>query len=137
LKNSLEAQEWENPTFIYGFTQEMPDFMRAADAIVTKAGPGTIAEALAAGLPIILYAKLPGQEDGNVTYVENSGVGVWAPEPLKVVRTLTRWICRPAERAEVITNCNHAARPDAARLIARTLGEKIGLPKKEIPPNSL
>jgi 1,2-diacylglycerol 3-beta-galactosyltransferase len=129
LKDYLETLTWENPTFVYGFTQEMPDFMHAADAIVTKAGPGTIAEALAASLPIILYAKLPGQEDGNVTYVENRGVGVWAPEPVKVVRTLTRWVCRKSERNEVVKNCRSAARPDAARVIARALGEKIGLVK--------
>jgi len=103
--------------------------MRAADAIVTKAGPGTIAEALVAGLPVVIYSKLPGQEDGNVTYVENSGVGVWAPDPLKVVRTLTRWVSRPQERAQVVENCHTAARPDAARVIARALGEKIGLTK--------
>jgi 1,2-diacylglycerol 3-beta-galactosyltransferase len=105
----------------------MPEFMRAADAIVTKAGPGTIAEALVAGLPVILYSKLPGQEDGNVTYVENRGVGVWAPDPLKVVRMLTRWVCRPAERARVVENCRSAARPEAAWVIARALGEKVGL----------
>ena len=127
LKNQLEDLSWVNPTHIYGFTQEMPDFMHAADAIVTKAGPGTIAEALAAGLPIILYAKLPGQEDGNVTYVENSGVGTWAPYPRKVVRTLKRWVNHPAERAKVAANCRSAARPEAARVIARALGEKIGL----------
>ena len=127
LKNYLETLSWENPTYINGFTHEMPDFMYAADAIVTKAGPGTIAEALAASLPIILYAKLPGQEDGNVTYVENRGVGVWAPDPLKVVRTLTRWISRPSEREKVVENCRSAARPDASHIIARLLGEKIGL----------
>ena len=129
LKDYLETLPWENPTYIYGFTHEMPDFMRAADAIVTKAGPGTIAEALSAGLPVILYAKLPGQEDGNVTYVENRGVGVWAPDPLKVVRTLTRWVCRPAERGKVAEICLSEARPEAARVIARALGEKIGLTK--------
>ena len=52
----------------------MPDFMRASDFIVTKAGPGTIAEALNAELPIILYSKLPGQEDGNVTFVERKAL---------------------------------------------------------------
>jgi 1,2-diacylglycerol 3-beta-galactosyltransferase len=129
LKDYLETLPWENPTFIYGFTQNMPDFLRASDAIVTKAGPGTIAEALAAGLPIILYTKLPGQEDGNVVYVENRGVGVWAPDPQKVVRTLTRWVCRPAERAKVVENCRKSARPDASRVIARALGEKVGLMK--------
>jgi 1,2-diacylglycerol 3-beta-galactosyltransferase len=127
LKEQLEALPWANPTHIYGFTQEIPDFMHAADALVTKAGPGTIAEALAAGLPIILFAKLNGQEDGNVTYVENSDVGVWAPRPRKVVSTLKRWINHPAERAKVADNCLKAARPDAARVIARALGEKIGL----------
>jgi 1,2-diacylglycerol 3-beta-galactosyltransferase len=127
LKSRLEAASWENPTFIYGFIDDMPDLMRASDAIVTKAGPGTIAEALVADLPIILYAKLPGQEDGNVHYVENRGVGVWAPEPLLVVRTLTRWICRPGERQRVVENCRSAARPDASRIIARAIGKKVGL----------
>jgi hypothetical protein len=53
-------------------------------------------------------------------------VGVWAPEPLKVVRALTRWVCRPQERAQVIKNCKSAARPQAARTIARILGKQIG-----------
>jgi 1,2-diacylglycerol 3-beta-galactosyltransferase len=127
LKASLQAESWENPTMIYGFIREMPDFMRAADFIVTKAGPGTIAEALNAQLPIILYSKLPGQEDGNVTFVQQEGAGVWAPTPLEVVRTLTRWISRPAERQKVIENCRRAGRPEAARKIAHIVGETLGL----------
>jgi 1,2-diacylglycerol 3-beta-galactosyltransferase len=129
LKATLEAEAWENPTFIYGFTREMPDFMRAADFIVTKAGPGTIAEALNAQLPIILYSKVPGQEDGNVTFVEEEGAGVWAPTPQQVVRALTRWIMRPAERKQVIENCRRAGKPEAARVIARTIGDMLGLEK--------
>jgi 1,2-diacylglycerol 3-beta-galactosyltransferase len=127
LKASLEAMQWENPVVIYGFTREMPDFMRASDFIVTKAGPGTVAEALNAELPIILYSKLPGQEDGNVTFVEEEGAGVWAPKPQEVVRTLTRWISHPAERQKVIENCRRAGRPEAARMIARIIGETLGL----------
>jgi 1,2-diacylglycerol 3-beta-galactosyltransferase len=126
LKASLESQKWENPTIIYGFTRQMPDFMRASDFIVTKAGPGTIAEALNAELPIILYAKLPGQEDGNVTFVEEEGAGVWAPNPQDVVRTLTRWISRSAERKKVIENCRRAGKPEAARTIAHTIAEILG-----------
>lgn len=129
LKATLESETWENPTCIYGFTRDMPDFMRAADFIVTKAGPGTIAEALNAQLPIILYAKLPGQEDGNVTFVEEEGAGVWAPTPQQVVRALTRWILRPAERKKVIENCRRAGKPEAARVIARTIGDVLGLGK--------
>jgi len=127
LKASLEAEKWENPTLIYGFTRDMPDFMRAADYIVTKAGPGTIAEALNAELPIILYSKLPGQEDGNVTFVVEEGAGVWAPSPQEVVRALTRWISRPEERKKVIANCRRAGRPEAAHTIAQAIGEMLGL----------
>ena len=130
LKASLEAEKWENQTLIYGFTRDMPDFMRASDFIVTKAGPGTIAEALNAELPIILYSKLPGQEDGNVTFVEEEGAGVWAPTPQAVVRTLTRWISRPIERKQVIENCRRAGRPEAARRIAAIIGETLGLKKE-------
>lgn len=130
LKASLEAEKWDNPTLIYGFTHTMPDFMRAADYIVTKAGPGSIAEALNAELPIILYSKLPGQEDGNVTFVVDEGAGVWAPKPQEVVKTLTRWISRPAERKQVIENCRKAGRPLAARTIAREIGKMLGLEGK-------
>ena len=127
LEEDLKLQKWENPAFIYGFVREMPDFMRAADYIVTKAGPGTIAEALNAQLPIILYSKLPGQEDGNVIFVQEEGAGVWAPRPIDVVRALTRWICRSEERIKVIENCRRAGRPEAARTIAHLIGETLGL----------
>ena len=75
LKKHLESLDWTIPVHTYGFTRELPDFMRAADVLVTKAGPGTIAESLNAGLPMILYARLPGQEDGNVTFVVEEKVG--------------------------------------------------------------
>ena len=127
LKASLEAYHWDNPTMIYGFTHDMPDFMRASDFIVTKAGPGTIAEALNAELPIILYSKLPCQEDGNVTFVQEEGAGVWAPNPQDAVRALTRWISRPAERQKVVENCRRAGNPTAARTIAHIIGEKLEL----------
>ena len=130
LKAHLESENWENPTFIYGFTRDLPDFMRAADMIVTKAGPGTIAEALNANLPIILSAKLPGQEDGNVTYVESENAGIWAPSSELVVRALTRWICRPSERQTVIDNARRVACPDSAQRIAHTIGQTLALRRK-------
>jgi len=59
--------------------------------------------------------------------VEEEGAGVWAPNPQAVVRTLTRWISRPAERQTVIENCRRAGKPEAARTIAHIIGEKLGL----------
>jgi 1,2-diacylglycerol 3-beta-galactosyltransferase len=133
LKEHLERLDWPVPAHIYGFTHEMPDFMRAADVLVTKAGPGTIAEALNAGLPIILYAKLPGQEDGNVSFVVEENLGVWAPSPAKVVEELAQWVRDPHLREEYAANCRRAARPEAAREIARAIGEILELAPLESP----
>jgi 1,2-diacylglycerol 3-beta-galactosyltransferase len=124
LKNKLENKDWNIPASIYGFVQDMPDFMRAADVLVTKAGPGTISEAFIADLPIILYSRLPGQEDGNVAYVVNEGAGVWAPEPHLVVQTLRRWLAEPDQLRQAIDACNRLARPFAAREIARILAAR-------------
>ena len=127
LRERLSARSWPMPTFIDGFVREMPDYMAAADILVTKAGPGTISEALNAGLPLILYSRLPGQEEGNVTYVVEEAAGVWAPHPDLIVSVLQNWIEHPEQRAKAVAACRRLARPNAARQIARTLAAKIGL----------
>jgi 1,2-diacylglycerol 3-beta-galactosyltransferase len=128
LRKSLQDLNWPIPAFIYGFTRDLPDFMRAADVLVTKAGPGTIAEAMAAHLPLILYARLPGQEDGNVAFVRYTNTGVWAPTPQRVVSTLRLWHDSPEEREKVVEACKHVARPDASNEIARVIGKQLNLP---------
>jgi len=138
LQAKLESHDWNIPTRIYGFTRDLPDFMRAADVLVTKAGPGTIAESMNAGLPIILNARVPGQEDGNVTYVQKERVGVWAPRTDRVVRTLKKWLENPEERERFSENCLNSARPQSARLIARFIGSQAGLcpePELEVDKN--
>ena len=128
LKAKLEAQSWPIPVFVYGFVREMPDFMRASDILVTKAGPGTISEALNAGLPIILYSRLPGQEDGNVSYVVSEGAGVWAPQPEQIVAAVQNWVANPQARSQARAACRRLARPDAARQIAHILIEQLKVP---------
>ncbi len=127
LKERLEARQWPMRTFIYGFVHEMPDFMQAADILVTKAGPGTISEALNAGLPMILYSRLPGQEDGNVDYVISEGVGFWAPKTSYIVSALQAWISHPKQRELAAEACCQAARPQAAREIAYILANRLGI----------
>lgn len=124
LKEQLERVRWQIPVKVYGFVTEMPEFMRAADILITKAGPGTICEAFIAGLPLILYSKMPGQEDGNVDFVVEHGAGVWAPQPGLVVRALQHWLKRPEERLKTARISLKLGRPQAARQIARLLVER-------------
>jgi 1,2-diacylglycerol 3-beta-galactosyltransferase len=127
LKERLERHPWRTPAKIYGFVQEMPDFMRAASVLVTKAGPGTISEAFIAGLPMILYSRLPGQEDGNVGFVVDNGAGVWAPRSEAVVATLRNWLAHPEKLQEASSACLRLARPRASREIARLLAAQVGI----------
>jgi 1,2-diacylglycerol 3-beta-galactosyltransferase len=98
--------------------------MRAADILVSKAGPGSISEALIAELPIILYHRLSGQEEGNVTYVTDEGAGVWAPETDDIVDTLRDWLEHPEKRLQAVANARKLARPDASRQIAREIAAR-------------
>ncbi len=128
LKERLQEKNWPIPTFIYGFVKEMPEFMRGADILVTKAGPGTICEALNAGLPMVLYSRLPGQEDGNVTYVITEGAGLWAPNPENIVEVLATWLSQPQQRQQAAQACLRLARPQAAQQIARIIVEQLNHP---------
>ncbi len=140
LKKRLEATTWEVPTFIYGFVTDMPELMQAASLLVTKAGPGTITEALNAGLPMVLYSRLPGQEEGNVDYVIEKGVGVWAPGPEPTAAAVARWLRRPEDIAKASAVCQKIARPSAAKhiaeLIVGNLDSPNGASRRGISPSS-
>ena len=96
LRRRLEAAPWEVPTQIYGFERRMPEMIRAATLLVSKAGPGTITEAMNAGLPMVLYSYVPGQEEGNAAYVVETGAGVWAPGAEATAAAVRRWLARPS-----------------------------------------
>lgn len=119
LKNRLEACAWNQPTWIYPFTREMPRLMSAADLIVTKAGAASVTEAITAGLPIIISDVIPGQETGNMEYVVQSGAGAYPGSPEEVGRTVAAWVREgEAGLAKRAARCAQIARPNAAFEVA-------------------
>jgi 1,2-diacylglycerol 3-beta-galactosyltransferase len=46
---------------IKGFVNNVDEFMTSSDLLITKAGPGTIAESMIRGLPLVISSYLPGQ----------------------------------------------------------------------------
>jgi UDP-N-acetylglucosamine:LPS N-acetylglucosamine transferase len=63
---------------VEGFTREIPRLMQLADFFIGKPGPGSVSEAVAMGLPVIVESNawtLP-QERYNATWVEEQGVGI-------------------------------------------------------------
>ena len=110
------------PAKVFGFVQNMPELMRASDVIVTKAGPGTIAEALACDLPIILSGYVPGQEEGNVNFVLQNEVGAMAHDAIELVDVL-RLLINPGslKMRQWQENAKHISRPRASFDIATAI----------------
>ena len=78
LAAKLREVQTSIPFHIVGFTQEVPYFMHLADFMIGKPGPGSISEALAMKLPVIVERNawtLP-QERFNTDWVLQKGVGL-------------------------------------------------------------
>ncbi|HEV7129618.1 MAG TPA: glycosyltransferase [Ktedonobacterales bacterium] len=110
------------PTGVLGFIQNMPDLMHAADVIVTKAGPGTISEAMACGLPIVLTGAIPGQEEGNIRFVSENELGMVARTPSAVLDALRELLTPCSPRLALLrANVGRMSRPEASFDIARLI----------------
>ena len=104
---------------ICGFVDNVADYMRAADLLLTKAGPGAIAEASAVGLPVVLYEYISGQEKGNLEYVRSRGAGVVALDDASVIAALERLFSPDSTELEGMrVRALRSARPNAAHDIA-------------------
>jgi 1,2-diacylglycerol 3-beta-galactosyltransferase len=78
LAEKLRAMPSRMPMFVEGFTREIPYYMRLADFFVGKPGPGSISEAIAMNLPVIVERNawnLP-QERYNCDWVREQDLGM-------------------------------------------------------------
>ncbi len=124
LRRELNSQKWEIPVQITGFVRDMPRRMAAADLLITKAGPGTLAEGLAAQLPIFITGFIPGQEEGNVSWIVEAGAGRLTPSPDEIAIALNGMFDANGPTAlydEAKEAAIHLARPEAALTIAKRL----------------
>ncbi len=103
----------------HGFIDNMADWLRCADVVVGKAGPGTIAEATCCGAPLVLTSHVPGQEKGNAEFVTEAGAGVYAPRPRQLAAQIGRLRGDPDALEAMRCAAGRAGRPDAATDIAR------------------
>jgi len=128
LVEELNAIKWTVPVKINGFVTNMAEWMSASDCIVTKAGPGTIAEAMICGLPILLSGFIPGQEEENVPYVVENGAGAYSNRPAEIARIVERWFTTDHERLQQMSlNSLRMARPQATVRIVESIAELVGL----------
>jgi 1,2-diacylglycerol 3-beta-galactosyltransferase len=125
LKAKLEelAPQLPTPMTVLGFRNDVPELMKASDLLVTKAGPGAIAEASIAEVPVVVYDFVPGQERGNLDYVRTNGIGVVALTAAEVVASVTRIVHNQERLVAMRARQTSIAPRGSSRRIAELIAE--------------
>jgi processive 1,2-diacylglycerol beta-glucosyltransferase len=124
LRARLERLAGGSAVRVLGYASDVRRLMAAADLLVTKAGGMTLAEALAADLPMLLWGSLPGQERRNERFAAQAGVALVARSRRELGRRLERALGDPGLLAELRGRIDRVRRPDAARSIVTDILER-------------
>ena len=129
LAEKLRARSWKMPLHVVGFTKEVHRLMRAADFLVGKPGPGSVAEAMVRNLPVILECNawtLP-QERYNTEWVKENRVGIVLRHFTEIVAGVQQ-LLQPGKLAEFRANTqrlNNRAIFEIPEIFAELLGEHV------------
>jgi UDP-N-acetylglucosamine:LPS N-acetylglucosamine transferase len=128
LAEQFRAKVWKLPLHVVGFTKEVHHLMRAADFLIGKPGPGSVAEAMVRKLPVILECNawtLP-QERYNTKWVKEKRVGIVLNNFGEIVSGV-RQLLEPGKLAEFRCNAeslNNQAIFEIPEIFAKLLGER-------------
>ncbi len=105
LAARFRAESWKFPIHVVGFTKEVHRLMCAADFMIGKPGPGSIAEAMVRHLPVLIECNawtLP-QERYNAEWVKEKEVGI-VLDNFRSVAEGVKKIVEPATLARLKNN---------------------------------
>ncbi|MDA3935722.1 MAG: glycosyltransferase, partial [Actinomycetota bacterium] len=89
---------------VFGYVDDMPRMMCAADRIVGRAGGPIVPEAFASGLPLIVMGPVPGQEIQNVDFLVNYVAGLFARDGDDVLEKVRFLSAHPERLAQMATD---------------------------------
>lgn len=112
---------------LHGWTDRMPEFLAESHLFIGKAGGAIVQETLAIARPMIISHVVAGQEEGNVTLLDDIGAGALATTPEKIVATVKRAMLENggAEWARWRDNLLKVSHPAAARQTAEFVESKL------------
>lgn len=103
--------------------QEMAVLMQACDVMVAKAGGLTTCEALSTGTPFVVHMPLliPGQEEGNAQFLEESGAGFRTHSDAELLEKVGLLLRDAGVREAMSAKAKSLAQPKAAETIVSEL----------------
>jgi len=119
------AERTAYPLRVFGFVDNVFDYMHASDVLLSKPGGLTSSEALAARLPMVLVRPLPGPEKRNTDYLVERDAAIEARDGGQLAAVVTEVLTSPQRRSELHERMNLLRRPDAARRVADHIAELL------------
>jgi 1,2-diacylglycerol 3-beta-galactosyltransferase len=129
LFERLRAMKTNYPKYVEGFTSEIPYYMHLSDFFIGKAGPGSISEAIAMRLPVVVERNawtLP-QERYNTEWIREKELGV----VLKSFREINTGLGKLLEPANFTR-----FRANAAAIVNRAVFEIPEILERLLPPET-
>jgi len=116
------------PHHIEGFTTEIPYFMRLADFFIGKPGPGSISEAVAMKLPVIVESNawtLP-QERYNAQWVADQGVGEVLPNFRHIRAAVEKMVASLDRYRAAVSKIENRAVFEIPEILAQIAAQPVG-----------
>lgn len=110
---------FKHPIRIRGYVHNAVELMYRSDLIITKPGGVTLAEALCAGVPLLLVRPLPGQEKGNAQVLVHHGAALHVRNDYDVTRSITTLLNNPNLLMIMRSKAQTLACPNAGEQIVR------------------
>jgi processive 1,2-diacylglycerol beta-glucosyltransferase len=121
----IAGREGYTATFL-AFTDRVRDLMSAGTVLITKPGGMSCTEALASGLPQVLYHPIPGQEEENAAAMVRYGAGVMIQRTADILGETLKILISAGHRRRMVDAARAAHRPHSARAAAELI--LAGLP---------
>ncbi len=115
------ARGHESRIKVHGFTDQMDLFMAASDLIVGKSGGLTSSEAMARGVPLVVFRPIPGQEERNCDFLQENGAALRVHDLDDLHYRLRHFLAMPEHLAAMRAKAVAIGRPRSAFDVARSI----------------
>ena len=123
LQNRVRDLVRENSSrfLVLGYGERMFELMQMADLFIGKPGGMTTAEALASGLPMVVFSPIPGQEERNSDHLLEEGAAIKCNDLTTIPYKIDSLLDEPERFLAMRRRALKLAKPAAARTIVETL----------------
>lgn len=111
-----------------GHTDRVPDYMDAADVLITKGGGLTSTEAAVKGVPLVHLGVIPGLEDYNLAFYQGLGLSRGTKKPREAAALALELVDHPEQGKAMMAAQQREISKDAAEAICRETLRRQGIP---------